>query len=88
MLLQQTTGQPNVLYYAQSIFESAGFDRQQAMYIDIMVGTIKLVATLAAVPFVDRSGYAHSPTRPLHAPIYGRAHFTRPLHAPTSRACF
>jgi len=56
VLLQQTTGQPNVLYYVQSIFESAGFDRQQAMYIDIMVGTIKLVATLAVVPFVDRSG--------------------------------
>lgn len=56
VLLQQFTGQPCVLYYIQAIFESAGFDPKDAALIDILVGGVKLLATLAAVPFVDRSG--------------------------------
>jgi sugar porter (SP) family MFS transporter len=52
VLLQQFTGQPSVLYYAGSIFESAGV----GAVASVAVGVFKLVATLGAVATVDKYG--------------------------------
>ena len=56
VVLQQVTGQPTVLYYAQTIFNSAGMSTSAAKYSDLIVGCSKLVATLCSVPLVDRLG--------------------------------
>ena len=56
VLLQQVTGQPTVLYYAQSMFEASGMSTATARYSDVIVGACKLLATLLCVPLVDRLG--------------------------------
>jgi len=53
---QQITGQPTVLYVAQTIFESAGFSEADAKYADVIVGGAKLLATLVSVQLVDKAG--------------------------------
>jgi len=55
VFLQQITGQPSVLYYAQSIFKAAGFGSGAALQ-PVYVGCAKLVFTLAAVGTVERLG--------------------------------
>lgn len=52
VLLQQITGQPSVLYYADAILEDVGLD----MIASIGVASFKLVATLVAVVNVDKWG--------------------------------
>eukprot|EP00903_Cladosiphon_okamuranus_P012452 g11662.t1 len=50
--LQQVTGQPSVLYYADTIFEDVGLSSSSS----VMVAAFKLVATLCAVFTVDKHG--------------------------------
>jgi sugar porter (SP) family MFS transporter len=52
VFLQQVTGQPSVLYYADSIFEDVGLDTVAS----IGVSVFKLVATLFATITVDNYG--------------------------------
>jgi len=52
VLLQQLTGQPSVLYYADSIFEDAGI----GAIATVFVGIFKLIATLLAVFTIDKYG--------------------------------
>lgn len=52
VFLQQVTGQPSVLYYADSIFEDVGIDK----FASIGVALFKLVATLFATFTVDNYG--------------------------------
>eukprot|EP01035_Chromulina_nebulosa_P017396 gene17396-22945_t len=52
VFLQQVTGQPSVLYYADSIFEDVGLD----MAASIGVSVFKLFATLFATFTVDKYG--------------------------------
>ncbi|KAA0066567.1 D-xylose-proton symporter-like 2 isoform X2 [Cucumis melo var. makuwa] len=57
VLFQQITGQPSVLYYAPSIFQSAGFSAAaDATRVSILLGLLKLLMTGAAVLVVDRLG--------------------------------
>ncbi|CAK9322106.1 unnamed protein product [Citrullus colocynthis] len=57
VLFQQITGQPSVLYYAPSIFQSAGFSAaSDATRVSILLGLLKLFMTGAAVLVVDRLG--------------------------------
>nr|XP_051700924.1 solute carrier family 2, facilitated glucose transporter member 10 isoform X2 [Oryctolagus cuniculus] len=57
VLLQQLTGQPNVLYYASTIFHSVGFRAgSSAMLASMGLGVVKVAATLAAMALVDRVG--------------------------------
>ena len=56
VFFQQLTGQPTVLYYAQSIFIEAGFSEEDAKFSDLYVGLAKFCATLVSLPFVDRAG--------------------------------
>ncbi|KAI4352122.1 hypothetical protein L6164_006403 [Bauhinia variegata] len=56
-LFQQITGQPSVLYYAASIFQSAGFSAaHDATRISIFLGLLKLIMTGTAVILVDTLG--------------------------------
>jgi sugar porter (SP) family MFS transporter len=54
--LQQVTGQPTVLYYAQRIFLDAGFSVSNSKVSDLVIGAAKLAATLVSVGLVDRLG--------------------------------
>jgi hypothetical protein len=48
VLLQQLTGQPSVLYYAVTVFKSAGFGASSSTLASVGVASVKLVATLFA----------------------------------------
>lgn len=56
IVFQQITGQPTVLYYAQTIFEDCGFAVDAAKSADVIIGVAKLIATCVSVPLVDRAG--------------------------------
>ncbi|CAD7669271.1 unnamed protein product [Nyctereutes procyonoides] len=57
VIFQQLTGQPNVLCYASTIFHSVGFrGGSSAVLASVGLGTVKVVATLAAMGLVDRAG--------------------------------
>ncbi|GFQ02192.1 d-xylose-proton symporter-like 2 [Phtheirospermum japonicum] len=57
VLFQQITGQPSVLYYAATIFQSAGFSAaSDATKVSILLGLLKLFMTGVAVLVVDRLG--------------------------------
>jgi len=55
VVLQQITGQPSVLYYATNVFKSAGFGDSSSQQ-SLLLGLIKLVATLFTVWRVDHYG--------------------------------
>lgn len=55
VLLQQITGQPSVLYFATVIFKQAGFGTTSSL-CSLVVGVVKLVATLFTVWQIDRYG--------------------------------
>ncbi|KAK3153417.1 hypothetical protein QOZ80_2BG0172300 [Eleusine coracana subsp. coracana] len=57
VFFQQVTGQPSVLYYAATIFQSAGFSgASDATRVSILLGVLKLIMTGLAVLVVDRLG--------------------------------
>ncbi|KAL8134729.1 hypothetical protein AgCh_009663 [Apium graveolens] len=57
VFFQQITGQPSVLYYAGSIFQSAGFSAaSDATRVSILLGLLKLFMTGIAVLVVDKLG--------------------------------
>ncbi|KAL8534752.1 hypothetical protein ACS0TY_010691 [Phlomoides rotata] len=57
VLFQQITGQPSVLYYAATIFQSAGFSAaSDATKVSVLLGLLKLIMTGVAVLVVDRLG--------------------------------
>ncbi|KAL1550626.1 Vacuolar glucose transporter 1 [Salvia divinorum] len=57
VLFQQITGQPSVLYYAATIFQSAGFpEASDATKVSVLLGLLKLIMTGVAVLVVDRLG--------------------------------
>jgi MFS family permease len=56
VLLQQITGQPSVLYFQTGIFKSAGFGDNIAALSSVLVGLVKLLATLFTVWRVDLYG--------------------------------
>ena len=57
ILFQQITGQPSVLYFATSIFQSAGFAAaDEASRVSVLLGVLKLAMTGVAVALVDKAG--------------------------------
>ncbi|KAK1436077.1 hypothetical protein QVD17_01852 [Tagetes erecta] len=57
VLFQQITGQPSILYYAASIFQTAGFSAAaDATRASILLGLLKLIMTGLAVLAVDKLG--------------------------------
>lgn len=55
VILQQVTGQPSVLYYANNIFKAAGLGDNAAV-ASVLVATVKLLATIVSVLQVDKYG--------------------------------
>ena len=56
VLFQQITGQPSVLYYAEQVFEAAGYDSSQGAGVSVILGMFKLIMTGFAVKYVDTLG--------------------------------
>ncbi|XP_075427413.1 solute carrier family 2, facilitated glucose transporter member 10 [Ascaphus truei] len=57
VLFQQLTGQPNILYYASTIFRSAGFQsNSSAVLASVGLGAVKVVSTLVAMVCADKAG--------------------------------
>ncbi|CAN9512150.1 unnamed protein product [Ophioblennius macclurei] len=57
VLFQQFTGQPNVLFYASTIFHSVGFPSDaSAVLASVGLGSVKVLATLTSMFFSDRVG--------------------------------
>ncbi|XP_070815263.1 solute carrier family 2, facilitated glucose transporter member 10 [Chaetodon trifascialis] len=57
VLFQQFTGQPNVLFYASTIFRSVGFQSNaSAVLASVGLGFVKVISTLTATIFSDRVG--------------------------------
>ena len=63
VLLQQLTGQPSVLYYAVTVFKSAGFGESSSTLASVGVASVKLVATLFAGLKVRGSSPRHDEAR-------------------------
>jgi SP family galactose:H+ symporter-like MFS transporter len=56
-VIQQLPGINVVMYYAQRIFEIAGFDTtSEQMWGTVIVGITNVLATFLAISFVDRVG--------------------------------
>ncbi|KAM8945801.1 solute carrier family 2, facilitated glucose transporter member 10 [Pelodytes ibericus] len=57
VLFQQLTGQPNVLFYASTIFHSVGFQsNSSAVLASVILGFVKVLATLVAMSCADKAG--------------------------------
>ncbi|XP_056403779.1 solute carrier family 2, facilitated glucose transporter member 10 isoform X2 [Hyla sarda] len=57
VLFQQLTGQPNVLYYASTIFHSVGFrNNSSAVLASVGLGAVKVLSTLVAMSCADKAG--------------------------------
>ncbi|XP_040014659.1 solute carrier family 2, facilitated glucose transporter member 10 [Xiphias gladius] len=57
VLFQQFTGQPNILFYASTIFHSVGFQgNASAVLASLGLGLVKVIATLTSMVFSDRVG--------------------------------
>ncbi|XP_032897795.1 solute carrier family 2, facilitated glucose transporter member 10 [Amblyraja radiata] len=57
VLSQQLTGQPNVLYYASTIFKSVGFQsNSSAVLASVGLGVVKVMTTLVAMVCADKVG--------------------------------
>ncbi|XP_072188219.1 solute carrier family 2, facilitated glucose transporter member 12 [Excalfactoria chinensis] len=53
----QTTGQPNILFYASTVLKSVGFQSNEAASLaSTGVGVVKVVSTVPATVFVDKIG--------------------------------
>ncbi|KFV88473.1 Solute carrier family 2, facilitated glucose transporter member 12, partial [Struthio camelus australis] len=53
----QTTGQPNILFYASTVLKSVGFQSNEAASLaSTGVGVVKVVSTVPATVFVDQLG--------------------------------
>ncbi|XP_054842170.1 solute carrier family 2, facilitated glucose transporter member 12 [Eublepharis macularius] len=53
----QTTGQPNILFYASTVLKSAGFQSNEAASLaSTGVGVVKVISTIPATLFVDHIG--------------------------------
>ncbi|XP_067856450.1 solute carrier family 2, facilitated glucose transporter member 10 [Heptranchias perlo] len=57
VISQQLTGQPNVLYYASTIFRSVGFQSNAAAVLaSVGLGIVKVIATVVAMVCTDKVG--------------------------------
>lgn len=55
VVFQQLSGQPNILLYAATVFQSAGF-KSATNWAPLCLGLVKLAATLLATLCADRAG--------------------------------
>lgn len=55
-VFQQFSGINAIIYYGPSIFKAAGIDSNNALLLQVVVGSVNLLATLIAIKWVDQYG--------------------------------
>lgn len=53
---QQITGINTIIYYAPTVFKLAGFNSNNAIFVTSLIGLVNVLATLIALPLVDKIG--------------------------------
>ena len=57
VLLQQFSGQPNIIYYANDVFREVGFCTEfSSALATVFLGLMKVVSTVLSLVLVDRIG--------------------------------
>lgn len=55
-VLQQLIGINTIIYYAPTTLTSVGYGAESAIYANLVIGTLNVVATIVAIRIVDRVG--------------------------------
>ncbi|MFT4925913.1 MAG: SP family sugar:H+ symporter-like MFS transporter [Phenylobacterium sp.] len=55
-VFQQFVGINVVFYYGAELWQAAGFDESQSLFINVLTGTTNIVATFIAIALVDKVG--------------------------------
>ena len=55
-VFQQFVGINVVFYYGAQLWQAAGFDESQSLFINVMTGTTNIISTFIAIALVDRIG--------------------------------
>lgn len=55
-MFQQLVGINVVFYYGSQLWQAAGFDESQSLFINVVTGTTNIAATFIAIALVDRIG--------------------------------
>ena len=63
--LQQLVGINVIFYYGTTLWEAVGFTANDSLQINVISGTINIIATIVAISLVDRVGASRccSPVR-------------------------
>jgi MFS transporter, SP family, sugar:H+ symporter len=55
-VFQQLIGINTIIYYAPTTLTSVGFGPESAIYLNLIIGTLNVVATIVAIRIIDRVG--------------------------------
>jgi len=55
-VFQQFVGINVVFYYGSQLWQAAGFDESQSLFINVLIGTINIISTFIAISLVDKIG--------------------------------
>ena len=55
-VFQQFVGINVVFYYGSELWQAAGFDESQSLFINVLAGTTNIVSTFIAIALVDKIG--------------------------------
>ena len=55
-VFQQVVGINVVFYYGSELWQAAGFDESQSLFINVLAGTTNIVSTFIAIALVDKIG--------------------------------
>jgi SP family sugar:H+ symporter-like MFS transporter len=55
-VFQQFVGINVVFYYGSELWQAAGFDESQSLFINVLAGTINIISTFIAIALVDKIG--------------------------------
>ncbi|WP_426358740.1 sugar porter family MFS transporter [Pseudocolwellia sp. HL-MZ19] len=55
-VFQQFVGINVVFYYGSQLWQAAGFDESQSLFINVLIGSINIISTFIAIALVDKIG--------------------------------
>ena len=64
-ILEQLIGINTIIYYAPTTLTSVGFGPESAIYLNLLIGTLNVLATIVAMRIIDRVG--RKPDAPVRA---------------------